>query len=148
MPSARQPNPFNLDRFVAAQSPLYETVTGELRRGRKQTHWIWFIFPQVAGLGHSSTAQHYAIVSRDEAAAYLAHPLLGQRLLECTDLVLGNAEKTAHDIFGSPDDLKFRSSMTLFGAVSGRVIFQTALDRFYQSAPDDRTLAVLARWGP
>jgi uncharacterized protein (DUF1810 family) len=122
-------------------------VTNELRAGRKRTHWIWFVFPQVEGLGHSSTAQRYAIHSRDEALAYLAHPLLSSRLLECTELVLGNTGRTAHEIFGSPDDLKFRSSMTLFGAVSARSIFRTALDRFfYNGIPDDATLATLTKW--
>lgn len=144
--SAANSDPFDLERFVAAQEPVYSAVTDELRRGRKQTHWIWYIFPQAIGLGHSSMAQRYAIGSRDEAAAYLGHRVLSGRLLECTELVLGNAEATAHDIFGSPDDLKFRSSMTLFGAVSARAIFQTAIDRFYEGIPDDATLAIMAKW--
>jgi uncharacterized protein (DUF1810 family) len=144
--SASNPGQFDLDRFVAAQASLYSTVTDELRRGRKRTHWIWFIFPQVVGLGHSSMAQHYSIRSRAEAAAYLAHGLLGGRLLECTELVLGNAGKSAHDIFGSPDDLKFRSSMTLFAAVSARAIFQRAIDRFYNGIPDEATLAIMTNW--
>ena len=146
--SALHPDPFDLQRFVAAQDPVYSTVTAELRRGRKQMHWIWFIFPQVVGLGRSSMAQRYAIGSREEAAAYLAHGLLSGRLLECTELVLGNTEKNAHEIFGSPDDVKFRSSMTLFGAVSARAIFQTAIDRFYGGVPDDATLAIMANWPP
>ncbi len=125
---------------------MYSKVVDELRRGHKQMHWIWFIFPQVVGLGYSSTAQRYGIRSRDEARAYLAHPLLGGRLLECTELVLGHAEKSAHEIFGSPDDLKFRSSMTLFGAVSARALFRTALDRFYGGIPDEATLAIMAPW--
>lgn len=143
---ASNSDPFDLRRFIAAQDPSYSTVTDELRRGRKQTHWIWFIFPQAEGLGHSSMAQRYAIRSHDEAVAYLAHPLLSGRLLECTELVLGNTEKTANEIFGSPDDLKFRSSMTLFSAVSARAIFQTAIDRFYKDSPDDATLAIMANW--
>src|SRR5581483_11072591 len=122
------------------------TVTAELRRGRKQMHWIWFIFPQVIGLGRSSMAQRYAIRSRDEAAAYLAHGLLSGRLLQCTELVLGHTDKTAHEIFGSPDDLKFRSSMTLFSAVSARTIFRTAIERFYEGISDDATLAIMANW--
>lgn len=145
-PSALHPDPFDLRRFVAAQDPMYSTVTAELRRGHKQMHWIWFIFPQVIGLGHSSMAQRYAIRSRDEAAAYLAHGLLSGRLLECTELVLGHAGKTAHEMFGSPDDVKFRSSMTLFGAVSVRRIFQTAIERFYEGKPDEATLAIMANW--
>lgn len=145
-PSALYQDPFDLERFVAAQDPMYSTVTAELRRGRKQMHWIWFIFPQVIGLGRSSMAQRFAIGSRDEAAAYLAHPLLSGRLLECTELVLGQTEKTAREIFGSPDDVKFRSSMTLFGAVSARAIFQTAIERFYEGDPDDATLAIMANW--
>jgi uncharacterized protein (DUF1810 family) len=118
-----------------------------LRRGRKQMHWIWFIFPQVEGLGVSPIAQYFAIRSRDEAAGYLADPVLGGRLVECTELVLGNAGKTAHEIFGSPDDIKFRSSMTLFRAVAAQPIFQAALDRFYHGKPDERTLAILTGWG-
>ncbi len=144
--SALHQDPFDLQRFVAAQDPVYSTVTTELRRGRKQMHWMWFIFPQVIGLGRSSMAQRFAIRSRDEASAYLAHPLLSGRLLECTELVLGNSEKTAREIFGSPDDMKFRSSMTLFSAVSARAIFQTAIDLFYEGVPDDATLAIMANW--
>lgn len=146
--STSNPDPFDLQRFVAAQAPLYSTVTGELRRGRKQTHWIWFIFPQIAGLGRSSMAQRYAIRSHAEATAYLAHELLGGRLLECTELVLGNGTKSAHDIFGSPDDLKFRSSMTLFGMASARPIFRTAIERFYNGIPDEATLEIMTNWPP
>jgi uncharacterized protein (DUF1810 family) len=139
-------DPYGLERFLKAQNPVYADVLAELREGRKQTHWIWFIFPQAEGLGHSSMAKRYAIKSRDEAAAYLAHPILSTRLMECTELVLAHSGKAAHDIFGSPDDLKFRSSMTLFGAVSARAIFQTALDAFYEGAPDDTTLHILRAW--
>jgi uncharacterized protein (DUF1810 family) len=147
MTSAFQRSQPDLDRFVAAQDRLYETVVNELRRGRKQMHWIWFIFPQVEGLGVSPIAQYFAIRSRDEAAGYLADPVLGGRLVDCTELVLGNAGKTAHEIFGSPDDIKFRSSMTLFRAIAAQPIFQAALDRFYQGKPDERTLAILTGWG-
>jgi uncharacterized protein (DUF1810 family) len=146
-PPASGSDPFDLQRFVDAQRPLYATVLAELHSGRKRTHWIWFVFPQVEGLGHSAMAQHYAIRSREEALAYLGHPALGARLIECTELVVGVADKTAHEIFGSPDDLKFRSCITLFGAVSGQVIFRHALDRFYQGTPDEATLAILTRWG-
>ena len=142
-PPASGSDPFDLQRFVDAQRPLYATVLAELRSGRKRTHWIWFVFPQVEGLGHSAMAQHYAIRSREEALAYLGHPALGARLIECTELVVGVADKTAHEIFGTPDDLKFRSCMTLFGAVGGQAIFRHALDRFYQGAPDEATLAIL-----
>jgi uncharacterized protein (DUF1810 family) len=140
------PDKFDLQRFVTAQQPNYATVLAELRNGRKQTHWIWYVFPQVDGLGHSSTAKHYAIASRQEAIAYLADPLLGRRLRECTELVLGHADKTAHEIFGSPDDLKFRSSMTLFDAVGEPTICRAALERFYDGKADEATLAVLSRW--
>jgi uncharacterized protein (DUF1810 family) len=140
-PPASGSDPFDLQRFVEAQRPLYATVLAELRSGRKRT--LWFVFPQVEGLGHSAMAQHYAIGSREEAVAYLGHPVLGARLIECTELVVGVADKTAHEIFGSPDDLKFRSSMTLFGAVGGQAIFRRALDRFYQGMADQATLAIL-----
>ena len=139
-------DPYGLERFVKAQNPVYADVLAELREGRKQTHWIWFIFPQAEGLGHSSMARRYAIKSRAEAAAYLAHPILSTRLMECTELVLAHSGKAVHDIFGSPDDLKFRSSMTLFGSVSARAIFQTTLDAFYEGAPDDTTLHILRAW--
>jgi uncharacterized protein (DUF1810 family) len=139
---------FDLERFIAAQDLVYTAVLDELRRGRKQAHWIWFIFPQVEGLGHSATAHHYAIRAREEAAAYIAHPLLSARLLECTELVLSHVGKTANQIFGSPDNLKFCSSMTLFAAVSSRSIFQAALDQFYMGVQDGSTLAILAKWGP
>jgi uncharacterized protein (DUF1810 family) len=138
--------PLNLDRFVTAQAPIISTVLKELREGQKRTHWIWFIFPQVDGLGSSSMARRYAIRSGDEASAYLAHSVLGPRLLECTMTVLAVARKSAHDVFGSPDDLKFRSSMTLFDALGAEPLFRSALDRFYDGIPDERTLAVLARW--
>jgi uncharacterized protein (DUF1810 family) len=117
--ASRTTDRFNLRRFAVAQQAIYANVLAELKSGRKQTHWIWFIFPQVDGLGRSSTAKHYAIKSRDEAVAYLAKPLLGARLAECTKLVLDVPKKSAHEIFGSPDDVKFRSSMTLFDAVGG-----------------------------
>jgi uncharacterized protein (DUF1810 family) len=133
-------DPFRLQRFIDAQAPIYFEVQGELRRGRKHSHWMWFIFPQVSGLGVSPTAQYYAIASRDEAKAYLAHPQLGQRLDECTRLVLAVADKTAHEIFGSPDDLKFKSSMTLFDTVAPGSLYADALARFYSGSRDERTL--------
>jgi uncharacterized protein (DUF1810 family) len=137
---------FDLERFVVAQERFYPAVTAELRAGRKRTHWIWFIFPQVDGLGHSAMAQRYAIRSREEAAAYLAHPVLGTRLIESTGLVLRHQNKTASTIFGSPDHLKFRSSMTLFDALGTSDIFRNALEQFHQGRPDDATLDVLSSW--
>jgi uncharacterized protein (DUF1810 family) len=136
---------FDLQRFIEAQAPVYTQVCAELRRGRKATHWMWFIFPQVAGLGLSPTAVRYAIGSSAEAHAYLAHPLLGARLRECTALTLGVEGRTAHEIFGSPDDLKFHSSMTLFAAVAeGEMIFDAALRKYFAGG-DARTLEILAR---
>lgn len=120
-------------------------MRNELAAGRKQSHWMWFVFPQIAGLGHSPMAQMYAIASLDEARAYLAHPLLGARLREATQLVLDVQGETAHAIFGSPDDLKFRSSMTLFDAVSPNDIFAAALDKYFDSQPNQLTLSKLAK---
>ena len=123
-------DPFGLARFVDAQRPVYETVVAELRAGRKRTHWMWFIFPQLAGLGRSATARRYAITSRDEATAYLAHPVLGPRLRECSALVAGIEGRSIAEIFGYPDDLKFRSSMTLFAqAAPGEPIFAACLQK-------------------
>ena len=123
---------FDLQRFVDAQAAIYPRVVEELSRGRKQTHWMWFIFPQIAGLGFGAMAQRFAIGSHAEAVAYLEHDLLGPRLVECTRLVLAASEKTITDILGSPDDMKFRSSMTLFDAVSKQV--QNA-PRFHKPPP-------------
>ncbi len=141
------PSDLDLERFVEAQDPLYADVTAELRAGRKRSHWMWFIFPQVEGLGHSAMAQRYAIHSRVEATSYLAHPLLAARLIECTSLVLKHSNKSANEIFGSPDDLKFRSCMTLFDTFSGEdALFGRALDQFYNGQPDPATLAILKGW--
>ena len=138
-------DPHDLQRFVAAQAPLYAQVRGELARGRKASHWMWFIFPQLKELGRSATARHYGIASRAEARAYLAHPLLGARLDECTRLMLAVAGKSALEILGRPDDLKLCSSMTLFAdATEANAIFVAALDRFCAGARDPRTLALLA----
>lgn len=139
-------DPFDLKRFVDAQQPVYATALAELQQGRKRTHWMWFVFPQVDGLGVSSMAQHYAIKSAAEASAYLDHPVLGLRLFECTETVLGHSRRSAHDILGSPDDLKFCSSMTLFAKVSDSPVFPAALERFFDSKPDQKTLAILATW--
>ena len=133
-------DPHDLERFVEAQAGVIESAKQELRSGRKRGHWMWFVFPQVEGLGSSRTSRRYAIGSRDEAAAYLSHPTLGPRLRECTAIVNGLEDRTAHEVFGSPDDLKFRSSMTLFDAVAdGSDPFETALERYYDE-PDPKTL--------
>jgi uncharacterized protein (DUF1810 family) len=132
---------FDLRRFVDAQAAVYRQVVAELSHGRKQTHWMWFIFPQIAGLGFSAMAQRFAIGSRAEAVAYLEHDLLGPRLVECTRLVM--AAKPITDILGSPDDMKFRSCMTLFDAVSKQEIFAEAIAAFYPDGKDRATLAIL-----
>ena len=138
-------DPYDLQRFVDAQEPVIAQVKTELRSGRKRSHWMWFVFPQVAGLGSSRMARRYAISSRDEAEAYLTHPVLGPRLRECTELVNGIDGGSATDVFGSPDDKKFRSSMTLFDAVADNPTpFGTALDRYFDGEPDEKTLRFLS----
>ena len=133
-----------LDRFVHAQDGVYESVLKELRAGRKVTHWMWYVFPQVEGLGTSHMASKYAIESKSEACAYLGHPVLGPRLEECTKLVLQIPHDSLRNIFGYPDDLKFRSCMTLFSqCIDRRSIFSDALEKFCNGRPDDRTLAIL-----
>jgi uncharacterized protein (DUF1810 family) len=135
---------YDLQRFVDAQSQLIDRVRDELRAGRKQSHWMWFIFPQIAGLGFSAMAQRYAIASLDEAKAYLAHPVLGPRLKECTALVNAAQGKTALQIFGTPDDLKFRSSMTLFHAAApNEPLFSEALRKYFGGVGDPATLGKL-----
>ena len=136
----------DLARFVAAQADIYATALAELRAGRKQSHWMWFIFPQIAGLGLSAMSQRYAIMSREEAEAYLAHEVLGPRLAEATEAVLGHAgDLSAEAIFGGIDAVKFRSSMTLFDAVSGDDDrYRRALDAFFAGAHDSETLRLLA----
>ncbi|AXG08502.1 DUF1810 domain-containing protein [Haloplanus rubicundus] len=137
-------NPYDLQRFVEAQDPVIKDVKKELRSGRKRTHWMWFVFPQMEGLGRSRKAQRYAISSRDEAQAYLAHPILGPRLRECTELVNAIEGRSANEIFGSPDDLKFRSSMTLFDTVADESTpFRIALEQYYDNEPDPKTLELL-----
>ena len=135
---------FDLQRFVEAQAPIYSKVCEELRAGRKESHWMWFIFPQIAGLGQSPTSVKFAISSLDEALAYLAHPVLGPRLLECSRLALEVEGRTARQIFGVVDELKFRSSMTLFaGAAREPAVFRQCLDKYFGGAPDRATLAKL-----
>lgn len=137
---------YNLHRFLIAQAPVYDTVLAELRAGRKSSHWIWFIFPQIIGLGHSSMAQQFAIGSLDEAKAYLQHPVLGQRLRECTQLVLNVEGRSADEIFGYPDNLKFRSCMTLFmSATIDNNLFKNALLKYFDGKPDQLTLDILAQ---
>lgn len=138
-------DPFDLQRFVDAQEPVYQRVLEELRRGRKASHWMWFVFPQIAGLGSSAMAQRFAIGSNAEAAAYLKHDVLGARLVECTRLVLAARDRSITDILGSPDDMKFRSSMTLFDAVSTQPIFSDAIEAFYTEGKDPATLSILKR---
>lgn len=139
------PNPHDLDRFVQAQRGVYERALEELRRGRKRSHWMWFIFPQFAGLGRSSTAALYAIQSRAEAQAYLAHPLLGPRLIACMEALLAIEGLTASQILGYPDDLKLRSCATLFAQVTGSdAVFAQVLNRYYGGQADDATLYLLA----
>lgn len=138
------PDPFDLQRFVDAQARVYPTVVEELRAGRKRTHWIWFIFPQLAGLGSSPTAVRYGISSLEEAQAYLRHEVLGPRLHECARLVNQVSDRSIGDIFGSPDDLKVRSSMTLFArATSDNQDFRELLEMHYEGVEDPLTLSAL-----
>ena len=134
-------DPFDLSRFVRAQEGVYEEALAEIRGGRKRSHWIWFIFPQIAGLGVSSTSQHYA----DEAQAYLQHPVLGPRLIECSEALLAVQGRSAHNVFGSPDDMKVRSCATLFELVAPNdSVFSKVLERYYRGERDERTLRLLA----
>lgn len=134
-----------LERFIDAQEPVYQRVLAELRQGEKRSHWMWFIFPQYAGLGRSETAQYYAIQSLDEARAYLAHPLLGTRLRECVAILLELQERTAEEIFGYPDVLKLHSSLTLFELASDDDLFIRVLDKYYGGERDPATLRLLDR---
>ena len=148
------PDAYDLDRFVAAQDPVWDRVLAELRRGRKSSHWMWFVFPQIAGLGSSPTARAYALSGLDEARAYLAHPVLGPRLREAAQLAAAVPSGTASEVFGSPDDLKLRSSVTLFARAAGEAaedtaadadvaVFTAVLDRYFDGDPDRRTLDLL-----
>jgi uncharacterized protein (DUF1810 family) len=141
-----EPDPYDLHRFLTAQADDYECALAELQRGRKESHWIWYVFPQVAGLGHSSMAQEYAIRSKDEAIEYLGHPILGARLHKCSEALLRHQGKQIQDIMGFPDDLKLRSSMTLFAIVSAPdSIFHKVLNAFYSDEMDERTVRFVAR---
>ena len=140
---------YNLQRFLDAQERVYDTVLAELRAGRKSSHWIWFIFPQIAGLGRSGTAQRFAIASLDEAKAYLQHPVLGTRLRACTQLVLDVNGRSVEEIFGHPDNLKFRSCMTLFlTAATDNTIFNDVLLKYFDGKPDQLTLDILTHHTP
>ena len=139
-------DPHNLDRFVHAQEYSYDQALAEIRSGRKRSHWMWFIFPQFKGLGASPTASHYALGSVEDAEAYLQHPLLGPRLLECAEAVLALEGKSASEVFGYPDDLKLRSCATLFAQVSPPgSVFEQLLGKYFDGRPDEKTLAFLKK---
>ncbi len=143
--TVEQDDPHNLERFVVAQRGSYDAALSELRSGKKRSHWMWFVFPQVAGLGSSAMADRYAISSKQEAVAYLAHPVLGPRLVECANALLQLKGMMAEEILGYPDDLKLRSSMTLFAAVSSPAsVFHQVLEIYFSGVPDNRTTAYLA----
>ena len=138
---------FLLQRFVDAQSSTYENIVRELTQGQKRTCWMWFVFPQVIGLGHTYTAKKYAIKSIEEAEAYISHPTLGKRLQECTHIILKTANRSAEQIFGYPDNLKFKSSMTLFKQVSNdKKIFADSIAKFYDGKEDKMTIKILKQW--
>ena len=137
-------DPYDLERFVEAQRPVFSTAVAELEAGRKKSHWMWFVFPQIAGLGRSPMAVRYAIGSLEEAEAYLAHEVLGPRLRQVTGIVMRAQDRSATEIFGQPDDMKFRSSMTLFAQASPRDDFVTALTAFFGGKADPATIALLA----
>jgi uncharacterized protein (DUF1810 family) len=145
MPTPNDSNDtYNLNRFLQAQEHVYSNVLTELQSGHKTTHWMWFIFSQIEGLGHSATARLYAIKSLDEASHYLNHPVLGARLVECSEIVLGIQDRSITDIFGWPDDLKLKSSMTLFSCVANsNPVFGKVLDRYFQGERDTRTAELL-----
>jgi uncharacterized protein (DUF1810 family) len=139
-------DPFDLSRFLKAQEHDYERALSEIKGGEKRTHWMWYIFPQIDGLAFSSTSKHYAIKSIEEAKAYLDHPVLGPRLLECAEAVVRVEGRTATEIFGSPDDLKLRSCATLFASVSpSGSVFHRLLAKYYESSSDEKTLRLLAK---
>ena len=134
----------DLDKFLNAQNRDYTNALAEIRRGRKQGHWIWYVFPQIAGLGMSSTSVFYAIQSLEQADRYLRHPVLGKRLIEISNAVLSIEGKNANQIMGSPDDLKLRSSMSLFNLVNDTdPVFQAVLDKYFKGVPDEKTLAIV-----
>ena len=133
----------SLERFLSAQEHDYEIALSEIRNGRKQSHWMWYIFPQIQGLGYSSMSQFYAIKDREEAVTYLNHPVLGKRLVEISEVLLNLRENDARKVMGYPDDLKLKSSMTLFYVVSGRAVFKQVLDKYYFGELDEKTVSLL-----
>ena len=136
----------NLTRFLSAQQPIYPQVVKELQSGKKTTHWMWFIFPQIDGLGHSSTAKYYSIKNIAEAKEYVAQPVLGKRLLECSNILLNIYSKTADEIFGYPDNLKLRSCMTLFNFVAPQYkVFTHVLQKYFAGEPDEQTISILQK---
>jgi uncharacterized protein (DUF1810 family) len=141
-------DPYDLRRFVETQATIYDGALAELRNGRKASHWIWFIFPQIAGLGMSAMSQHYSISCLDEARAYLGHPVLGPRLIECIQAMNAVDGRSAYEVLGPPDDLKFRSSLTLFAAAApDNPVFAEALAKYFAGEPDPLTLEKLAALG-
>lgn len=139
----KESDPFNLGRFVLAQRDIYSRALSEIIRGRKSTHWMWFIFPQVRGLGRSYESQYYGIASLDEARAYLLHAVLGDRLKQCVTALLNIEESSALAIFGPIDEMKLRSSLTLFRAASNEPVFDEAIKKFFNGVPDTKTLDIL-----
>jgi uncharacterized protein (DUF1810 family) len=138
--------PYDLNRFITAQEGVYDRALAELRDGMKRSHWMWFIFPQIEGLGQSPTSRHYSIKSLEEARQYLSHPVLGQRLTECSEAVLAVKGQSASDIFGHPDDWKLQSSMTLFELVSGPdSVFARVLEKYYAGKRDTKTLQIVGK---
>jgi uncharacterized protein (DUF1810 family) len=136
-------DPYDLDRFVRAQAADYDQALSELRDGEKRSHWMWYVFPQLEGLGLSPMSRKYSIKSAAEARAYLNHPVLGPRLLECAAVVCNIVGRTALDIFGAPDDMKLRSSATLFASVSGGGVFEQLIQKYFAGQPDEKTLQIL-----
>ena len=145
MNATKAPNdPFDLERFVHAQAPSYDRALAEIRSGRKRSHWMWYVFPQIAGLGFSATSQRYSIKSIEEARAYLRHPVLGKRLVECSGAALAVEGRSAREIFGSPDDMKLRSCATLFEVVApAEAVFGRLIDKYYDGERDAETLRLL-----
>jgi uncharacterized protein (DUF1810 family) len=140
-------DPYDLDRFVRAQAADYDQALSELREGKKRSHWMWYIFPQMEGLGLSPMSRQYAIKSADEARAYLDHPILGPRLQECATVVYDIDGRSAFDIFGAPDDMKLRSSATLFASVSGGGVFEQIIQKYFEGQHDEKTLQTLRSTG-
>jgi uncharacterized protein (DUF1810 family) len=135
-------NKYNLQRFIDAQERAYPVALAEIKKGRKQSHWMWYIFPQIQGLGFSETSRFYAIKNLEEAAAYLDHDLLGKRLLEICNALLALSGNNANNIFGSPDDVKLKSSMTLFSILKPNEVFQQVLDKFFNGRKDEETIRI------